>query len=204
MKILFIVLGILLVLAILTFFFLPIILKNYQKKNYISYYGRKIYRIANENDYYLINKVKLESSARTTINVNHLLFGNKYIYVITDYYIEGNLSAKEDDNAWIVKPSNKKQNSYYVDNLVLKCEELTTILSRITNLNRDLFIPIALINSNCEVSNYEPKSKDHFLVHISHLSKLIKTVEKREVAKLNEKQLYYAVRDIARLNLNNK
>ena len=51
-------------------------------------------------------------------------------------------------------------------------------------------------------SDKHAKNKTNFLVHINKLSKLVDTIENRDVSPLKDKSLYYAVQDIARLNLN--
>ena len=199
---LFITLAVLLVLVILFLIFFPIINRKITAKRFVNVYGRKIYRVALDNDFYLINQVKLASHDNKTANVNHLLFGNKFIYLITDYYFYGEVSAKESDNSWIYRPFNKKERARYVDNPLLISDDLITEVSRITGIDEDLFIGIVVVNSECDIKGFDGKSKINFLVHINKLPRLIETIEKRDVSPLKEKQLYYAVQDIARLNLN--
>ena len=90
------------------------------EKRYINIYGRKIYHIALDNDYYLINNVKLASHDDKIASINHLLFGDKYIYLISDYYYRGEVSAKESDLSWIYRPLSKKEHARYIDNPILK------------------------------------------------------------------------------------
>lgn len=201
---LFVTLGILIVALIVLIFLYPKIRNKYMQKNYVKSFGKKIYQIAQEEDFYLINQIVLESNINKNICVNHLLFANKYIYVISDYYLEGELLAKENDNSWIFKPYNKKIPTKYIDNLLQMSDKLTKNLSEITGLGIDLFIPVVAINSNCTITEFSQTSNGHFLVHINHLKRLILTLEKRDVPPLDENQLYFAVRDLARLNLNYK
>ena len=75
-------------------------------------------------------------------------------------------------------------------------------VSKITGIDESLFIAVVVINTDCDVKGFESKNKTNFLVHINKLSKLVDTIENRDVSPLKDKSLYYAVQDIARLNLN--
>lgn len=201
---LFVVLSILLVLVVLYIIFHKRIFNSYIKSNYVKYYGRKVYKIARDCDYYLINQISLENHDNTYVNIDHLVFGNKYLYVISDFYYPGTLKAKEDDNSWIFKPFDKEEKNRYVDNLLFKAQELVKELANVTTLNDGLFIPIVVINQDCQIEEYQHSEKKPFLVRINQLSKLITTIENRDVSPLEERQVFFAVRDIARLNQNKR
>lgn len=201
---LFVILAILLVLVVLYIIFHKRIFDSYIKNNYVKYYGRKTYKIARDNDYYLINEISLENHDNSTVDINHLLFGNKYLYVISDYYFKGNLKAKEVDNSWVFKPLEKEEKIKYVNNLINKSRQLTKDLSSVTSLDEHLFIPIVVINQDCVIEEYVHSENSPFLVRINQLAKLIETIENRNVSPLEERQVYFAVRDIARLNQNKR
>jgi len=201
---LFVVLAVVLVIVVFYTIFHKRILDSYIKNNFVRYYGRKIYKLARDNDYYLINQISLENHDNTTVDVNHLLFGNKYLYVISDYYLKGSLKAKEIDNSWIFKPFDKEEKTHYVDNPILKAKALTNELANVTSLDDSLFISIVVLNQDCEIEEYEHTENNPFLVRINQLGKLISTLENRNVSPLEEQQVYYAVRDIARLNQNKR
>lgn len=201
---LFIVLSIVLLVVIFYIIFHKRIFNSYILNNYVKYYGRKTYKIARDFDYYLINQISLENHDNTTVDIDHLLFGNKFLYVISDYYFRGCLKAKEIDNSWIFKPNNKDEKAHYVDNLIIKSKALTRDLANVTSLDEKLFIPIVVVNQDCLIEEYEHIEGNPFLVRINQLRKLVETIEKRNVAPLEERQVYFAVRDIARLNQNKR
>ena len=105
---LFIVLAILIALSILFIIFFPKLYKKHLRKNFVSVYGKQVYKLALHEDYYLINRLLLKTMDGTTIDIDHFLCGNKYIYVIKDYYFEGALSAKEYDHMWWYYKKDKK------------------------------------------------------------------------------------------------
>ena len=73
-------------------------------------------------------------------------------------------------------------------------------LSAITQIDSSFFISVVIINDNCEVKNPKDLNSDSsFIISISQLPKLIKLIESRDVKKMDEKQLQYAVEDISRL-----
>lgn len=201
---LFITLAVLLVLVVLYIIFHKRIFDSYISKNFIKYYGRKAYKIARDNDYYLINQISLENHDNTFVNIDHLIFGNKYLYVISDHYFKGSIRAKEVDNSWIFKPSDKEGKNRYIDNLIRRSNNLIKELANVTSLDEGLFIPIVVVNQDCQIEEYEHTGKNAFFVRINQLEKLITTIENRDVAPLEERQVFFAVRDIARLNQNKR
>lgn len=201
MIILFIALSVLLVLSVLFVIFFPKIRKKNLRNNYVSIYGKQIYKLALEQDYYLINKLLLKTHEGTSIDIDHFLCGNKYIYVIKDYYFDGGLSADENDRAWIYYHKVGKKNvKELIDNPLLLNQKRVNILSKITGLDSSLIISVVLINSDCQINKFVGKSKNNFLVTRSNFKKFIKSFENKNIAKINDSQLSIAVNDIAKLN----
>ena len=197
----FILLAIILILLIAFFVSFPFILKRYTKKNYVKSYGRKIYKLALHNDYYLINRLPLKTMDGSNIDIDHLLCGNKFIYVINDAYIDGELYAKINDRTWIKSTKIKKQiQKQKIENLLLVNKKRIETFSSITNLSQSLIINIVLINDDCKLEGFENTSKNAFLVHVSSFKKLLMTFERSNVANLKDNQLRRAVEDIAQLN----
>ena len=197
---LFISLAILLVLVILSIIFLPSFLRKYYRKNYVEIYGKKIYRYALHNDLYLINVLELKGNDDQLIKIDHLLFGNKYIYIIKDFYMPGNIEAKENDPSFIYTTLGKNPKKYYIDNFLFKNDELAKKVSSNLGLSRSLFIPISIVDNDADFGDFHPEIKDNYLIHISNFNKLIDSLESRKVAPLNDEQLKYAVKDVNRLN----
>lgn len=201
MIVLFILLAILLVVAILFVIFFPKMYKKYLRKNYVSIYGKQVYKIALKQDYYLINRLLLKGNDETSIDIDHFLCGNKYIYVIKDYYFEGGLSAKEYDRAWVYyHKSGKVETKEKIDNPILLNKERVKLLCKITDLDPSLIISVVLINNDCQFSKFEGDSKKDFLVTRANLKRFIKSFENRDIPNIKDSQLQIAVKDIAKLN----
>ena len=197
---LFISLAILLVLVILFLIFYPKFYKAKLKKDFVPIYGKKIYRYALHNDLYLINQLELKGNDDQIIKIDHLLFANKFIYVISDYYLPGLVLAKENDQSFIYKSSEKDSQNVYIDNLLIKGKELANKVAFNLGLNPSLFISVALVNDASDFDNFKSTSLDTFIVHLSSFNKFIDKIESRNVAPLNNDQLKYTVKDINRLN----
>lgn len=197
---LFVSLAVLLVLVVLTIIFLPSFLRKRLANHYVEIYGKRIYRYALHNDLYLINVLELKGNDDQIIKIDHLLFGNKYIYIIKDYYIPGTIEAKENDQSFIYTTYGKNPKKYYIDNMLIKNDELAKKVSSNLGLNRSLFIPISIVDNDADFLDFHPTIKDNYITHIGGFTKLIDSIEARNVAPLNDEQLKYAVKDVNRLN----
>lgn len=207
LKALLIVLISLLILTIIFIIIYPSLKARLFRKKYLEIYGRKIYKYANKEDYYLINKLSLESDDGSRIDIDHLLGGNKYIYVIKDRYYEGALEAKASDNSWIYYERKGRKNylKKKIDNPVLLNELRVKKLCEITALDPTLFISVVLINNEVGINEDFSLEKDNsYIVSRNRFNKLINNLEKRNVSDINQRDLKNAVNDIAHLNLNKK
>lgn len=192
---------ILLLLLFLIIF--PFAKRHYNFKNFQKIYYKEIRKIVDINDYYLINNLVIKNNNQLICRIDHVLFGDKYIYVIKDRYYRGAISGKKEDAAWFFYSNNKKQ--YEMDNPMAMNEKRVEKLSLVTNIDPSFFISILLINDNCVIKNANELNKENsFIVSRKNLKKLIKTIEKRNVKNMDQKQLEYAVQDISRLYGKNK
>ena len=202
---LFIALAILTTLSILFFLLFPLIKRNSLRKNFINSYGRVVYGLANEKDFYLINRLLLKSNDGNNIDIDHLLLTNKYIFVIKDFYFEGALLGKDSDNTWVyyfgsVKEPSKK----LVPNPLFENDRRLNKLSLITGLDKSFLISLILVNDDCDLSLLKKDDPNTYVVRLKELKPLIEKIESSNVAPLNDDQLKWAVQDIAKLNLRKK
>ena len=197
---LFVGLVILLAIVVLLIIFYPKIKRARYKKDHISIYGKRVYKYALHNDLYLINKLALKGNDDQLLKIDHLLFGTKYIYVISDFYLPGNIEAKENDRSFVYTPLEKNAKKVYIDNVFISGAQLTKKVASNLGLNPSLFIPVALVDDDADFGDFKPTLKNNYLVHVSNFNKLLDALEARKVAPLNDDQLKYAVMDVNRLN----
>ena len=192
---------ILLLLLFLIIF--PFAKRHYNFKNFQKIYYKEIRKIAEINDYYLINNLVIKNNNQLICRIDHVLFGDKYIYVIKDRYYRGAISGKKEDSTWFFYSNQKKQ--FEMDNPMAMNEKRLEKLSLVTNIDKSFFISILVINDNCVVKNANELNKNNsFIVSKKNLRKLIKNIEKRNVKNMDQKQLEFAVQDISRRYGKNK
>ena len=77
---------------------------------------KKVVRIARRNKFHIIKDLNIQTYRRETLGVNHVIFGKKYIYLITDFMLKGFVSGEVNDNSWVYYDKIQKKNRY-LDNL---------------------------------------------------------------------------------------
>lgn len=195
---LFVVLSILLVIAILFAIIFPKWYKKYRQKNYHKIYGKNIYKIALNEDYYLINDLNLKVSSKQTIKIDHLLFGNKFVYVINDLFLLGEIRAKESDRSWVYKPLDKKTKSRYLDNQIIEGRQRLKVLSKVLPLNETYLISICVINNDLVINDFKQGIDQSKITKIKNLKSLILEYESRDIGLLDEAALDGAVQYISK------
>lgn len=86
---------------------------NYSKNSKNKKLDRKLRKYARNKDFLILNDVFLPVEDTKAILIDNLLFGNKYIYVISQKHWEGNLKGFEYDPKWLLAT---KTVTKYVDN----------------------------------------------------------------------------------------
>lgn len=172
--------------------------KRLHIKKFRDHYYKKIYSIAFDRDYYLINNFLFRVEDNKVACIDHLLFGDKFIYLISDLYYDGNLSGSYDDKSLIYL--NNKGRKVYTDNPFEKSERLMKRLCSVTSQSPSIMIGIVLVNDDCKL-DIQSDSDQFYIVQRKKLPALIKEIEGREeVHVLNAKLLANAVRTIDKLN----
>ena len=171
--------------------------RNMMKKNFKYFYYKRLYKIAMDRDYYLINDFLFKIDDSHVGRIDHILFADKYIYIMTDSYFNGDIIGKEDDKSVIVLGRDGKK--YYDDNPLITNKKLINKLSLITGINPALLIGICIINDNCRYG-IQTSSKSFYYIQSNKLKALIKAIESRQVGAINKEQLASAVKSIDKLN----
>jgi len=183
-----------LVLGLIAFF---MIRSSYYKKHFTEAYYKTIYRMAVLDDYYLINHFTYTVDDSTRTKIDHIVFGDKFIYVIICRYFEGDVSGKYNDNSLIFQSKTGK--NFYTSNPINDVKNVTTNLSMISGIDPDYMIGLVMVNDNCRVA-IQSDSKQFYIIQKKRLEALIHAIESRPLGKMNEKKLYEAVQIIDKLN----
>lgn len=200
-QILYIVIGsLVVVLAIFLGIFIPVKIKSKATK-FRDYYYKKVYQVAFNEDYYLINNFYFKVDDNKMAMIDHILFGEKYIYLISSLYYEGDLSGDYIDKSLVF--TNSKGIKRYTDNPFERSEFLLQRLSGLTGLDEKLLIGIVMVNDECNL-NIQSQSKQFYIVQRKKFSLLVKTLENLNISKINAEQLDRAVKAIDKLNRRKK
>ena len=187
-------------LIIFLLFFIPLRRRSIKKK-YVEHYYKEIYKIALDRDYYLINNFAFKVDDSSLLRINHILFGDKYVYLINDYHFDGDIAGKAFDKSLIC--FSKKGKKYYIDNPIVRSKFLLDRLCIMTGLDPNIMIGVSLVNDDCS-SDIISTSKQYYLVQRNKLASLIKAIESRRIGKLNEKSLEKLVHSINKMNRKKK
>ncbi len=194
------VIGVILLVALLLVAILfPILRKKYMYRNFRLVYHKKIYEIAEKNDYLLLNNVHLRNKEVSVATIDHILFAHKYIYVIKDRYYKGAISGNKKDSVWLF--FNKANERTEIHNPMIINKTRIEKLISLTGISQDLFVSIILVNDDCVIQNPEElNSKRSYIVSRAKLPKLIRSLEKnKNVKDINQETLEVAVQEIYRL-----
>ena len=173
----------------------------YRRKKFQVIFYKRVYKVALESDFYLINQFYFKVDSNRLAKVDHILFGEKYIYVINSKYYEGDLVGKSTDKSLIF--ISHKGKKCYTDNPIIQSKQLASKLSSATGLEASMLIGITLINDDCKVE-VQSDSKQFYIIQRKRFPALIKAIESRPVEKINEAQLAKAVQSIAKENKRKK
>lgn len=173
----------------------------YNRKHFQIHYYKRVYKVALENDYFLINQFLFKIDSAKFANVDHILFGNKYIYVLSSKYYQGDLVGKYNDKSLIFISHRGKK--CYTDNPFNQVKFLASKLSSSTGIDASLMIGIILVNDDCKVA-VQSDSKQFYIIQRKRFASLIKAIESRPVEDINQAQLQKAVQSIAKQNKRKK
>ena len=196
---LFIVSASLATLLFLTLLLYPSFRRISYKHNTIYAYYKKIYRVALDEDFYLINAFKNKTADEEEFHIDHILIGNKFIYCIRDRYYDGAIRAKEKDQSWVFYSKKNKKGEIIPNPLRMNALRVDR-MSLMTNLDKKLFISVILVNDDCLISPYEVTYPNNFVVSLKNFSSFIREKESLPIEPMDPRALDVAAKDIAQLN----
>ena len=200
LQMLFLILAPIVVITILVFFVILPIRERQIKNHFREYCYKQIYKLAFDEDYYLINDFSFKVDGKS-VSIDHILFGNKYFYVIIDTYLPGDLIGKENDKSLIL--IDKHNQKFYTENQFQTCKLLMDYLKAKTGIDKELLIGIAIVNNDCKVG-VESNSKQFYIIQRNKFKKLVKAIENREVAKINQIEMDNFVKSLGEMKENRK
>lgn len=162
-------------ILLVSLFLFPYAKKFIDRKYFNHLVARKLYSLAKDEDYYLLNNLVLDLGDNMVIHVNHLLSAEKYIYVIADRYLfDGVDGSLEDNTIFIYTHGERKE----VKNPVLVNETRSLELAKYLNWTEDkppMVISIVVTNSDCIIADNLRSTNPYS--HFIKLNKLYSTIK---------------------------
>lgn len=207
-QIIFIIVACIVVLGIIfACIYIPL-RRKHLRKHYRASYHKTLYNLATLDDYYLLYDFRFKTDSSHTATIDEILIGDKYFYIITCLYFEGELTGKETDSSLIYIP--KFGQRKYTDNPLVETKRIISRLSMLTDVDKSMMIGIILVNNNCKINVISDATKDgapvsedekvYYFVKQKNFEKLIKKIESRDIGTINEEQLARAVKAIDKMN----
>lgn len=196
-QILYVVLACIACIAILCFTFYPLFRKLTYRKAFNKKYYKVINKLVLDEDYLLINNFVIKN---LKLKIDHIVFANKYIYLIKDAYFEGALEGKIKDNKLIYYPYRNREVLTTVNPYVQLKEDYDNIV-RLAGIDAHFFQLITLINDDVLINLEKTDVLNYHVVSKSNLISTIKNIENAaKVKDFNQDALIKAARDISRIN----
>ena len=195
----FFILLAILILFVFAFIVFTIFLRKMDLKTFKALCDGKVKRFSKRNKLLVVEKLNILNYQREKVEIDHVIFGKKYIYIITDFILRGFVKGETNDNSWVYYNTNKK--SYdYINNLYKLCDQNIRDFSEILGINTDPIVAICLVPNECDFSIKQLENDKRMIVHYSSLNKRIKEFEKHDIGTLNQKQIYEQFKSIKERN----
>ncbi len=176
---------------LLLFFYEPVKRAIYRASPARLFYS-KVNAVVLDHDYYLINELKIREGSYE-MRIDHLIGGDKYIYLLFDLYVEGGISLQPDDAKWVVYG---KAGKTYIDNPLIAAEGILGKLSAKTGIDASLMVAIVAVNDDCFLTPYRNRGSSPLLVPLGRLRETIGNYESREVPCLQKDELWQTIHDL--------
>lgn len=141
----------------------------------------KLKKFAIDHDYPLLSDVVIQIRENKYIKIDHIMIGNKYIYVIACKCYYGYLNAKAIDEKWVLY---KRDKLVHVDNPLRNNEKRIKILSNLLDNSMEDFVNIVYLSKPVVTSKIEGTSKKEFVLYEDDFESFIEVYEKE--CELNE------------------
>ncbi len=194
----FIVTAILVGVALLFWFFYKPIKRFIFRNSPNEGFYQKIIKIVRNGDYYLINNFEVEIEKGKIMKIDHIIGGNKYIYIITDRYFDGTIVGEAVDDWWLYFTKGRKDAVVKTEivNPLMETKNMIVRLGIQRSLPMEYVVGIVLINDDCFVTGFKNVPGAVQLTTYSQLEKVINKYESEDIGDINSKDLHKAIHDL--------
>ena len=195
----FYLLATVLVLFVVAFVLFLVFLTKMDLKTFKKFCEKKVRRFAKRNKILAIEDLNILNYQREKVDIDHVIFGKKYIYVLTDFLVKGFVKGEINDNSWVHYNTTLKKYRY-INNLNKFSEQNIQEFAGIFGINPDLIFSICVVPNECDFSIKSSENDKKTVVHYSSLTKRIKELESQNIDSLNQEQIYEQYKAIKERN----
>lgn len=194
----FIVAAVLVGVALLFWFFYNPIKRFIFRNSPNEVFYQKIIKIVRDRDLYLINNFEVEIEKNKTMKIDHIIGGDKYIYIINDRYFDGTIVGSATDDWWRYFTKGRKDAVVKTEivNPLMETKNMIIRLSIQRNLPLEYVVGIVLINDDCFVTGFKNIEGAVQLTTYSQLEKVIKKYESEPIGNINSDDLHKVIHDL--------
>ena len=159
------------------------------------FHKRKTYKVlkyfCDENDQLLLNKVYLvlEGDEERPTYFDHIVFADKYVYLIDDFFAEGGIYGNTCDKTLFVRDYHDKSNR--IPNPILLGEEKRERMEKTLGVDpKDhMFVSVVVYNDSLLVPpGIGKKEQSSWFLPVKELEKTLKEAEQDDVSPLSHQQ----------------
>lgn len=143
--------------------------------------SQKLKKFAIDHDFPLLSDVVLQVGEDKAIKIDHIMIGNKYIYVIGAKCYYGYLSAKAIDEKWLLYQGNKLK---HINNPLKNNAVRIKALAKLLNNSLDDFVNIIYLSKPVVACKIESDNNKEFVIFEEDFNKFIEIYERQ--CQLNE------------------
>ena len=137
---------------------------------------KKLKKYCKNHDYILLTNLILPTSDGKKIKVDDLVIADKYIYVISQRILYGNISGIEEDAKWILRSTKE---SKYISNPFIANEIRKKVIAEIANIDSSTLINLVCFSKTAFTHDVKIKSNDKVLTNINKIEHDIHRYEKK-------------------------
>ena len=159
---------------------------------------QKIIKVVRDRDLYLINNFEVEIDKDKIMKIDHIVGGDKYIYIINDRYFDGTIVGSATDDWWRYFTKGRKDAVVKTEivNPLMETKNMIIRLGVQRNLPIEYCIGIVLINDDCFVAGFKNIPGAVQLVTYSQFEKVMKQFETQQIGNINSSDLHKAIHDL--------
>lgn len=188
----FIFLIILFVLALAFFLVYPKVRRNYLEKNFNAVCARKASKISKKRNFYYLENVNILDFQYKKFDIDQILFGRKYIYVISNSLLLGEVNGNMNDHSWTFKKYGNKD-KIYIDNIIEAADDKISKFTSLIGIKKEFVISICVIPNECDFLVNKVNKDNSVIIRSKSFYKMIDKIESRNIDPFNKGQLkdYY-------------